>query len=137
MRDFSLMLAVLLDADIPEDRAMLLAVDGTVNFILANRAEAVVRALDRGETLPKAIRLMDPSGELRWRLDNASHAPGGFLRALEGWHESLEAHAFAQEQAAAQIISTAMILLAGLTVGLFAYELIAPIATMMDRMAGW
>jgi len=44
----------------------------------------------------------------------------GFSRALAGWQESLEAHAFQQEQLFSQIVSTAFVLANGLMVGLAA-----------------
>ena len=42
---------------------------------------------------------------------------GGFLQALAGWHESLDAKAFQQEQAAAHGITSALVLWSGLFVG--------------------
>lgn len=67
--------------------------------------------------MPEAVEAMDDTGEFRWRLTNACHAHGGFLRALTGWHEALDAKAFQQEQAAAHGITTAIVLLNGLLVG--------------------
>ena len=41
-------------------------------------------ALQRGLNLPEAVEALDDAGEFRWRLTNACHAHGGFLKALTG-----------------------------------------------------
>src|SRR4051812_48345142 len=86
-RDFSAMLAVLLDAEVPEGEAVTMAADCTGNAVFRQRAQRTGRMLADGVKLPEAIRAMDNSGELRWRLANAMQRHGGFLRALAGWHE--------------------------------------------------
>jgi hypothetical protein len=45
---------------------------------------------------------------------------GGFLSALAGWQEALDARAFAEEQTAAQLATTGLVLLNGLLVALLA-----------------
>src|SRR5881396_2717633 len=52
-----------------------------------------------------------------WRLTNASHSSKGFRAALNGWLEALDARAFQQQQAAAQLVTTAVVLLNGTLVG--------------------
>jgi len=110
-RDFSAMLALLLDAKAPEERAVTLAAASTANRVFIRRAEKVVAQLRAGVKLTEAIQLLDDTGEFRWRLANAAHFSSSFFRALEGWHESLDAKAFQLEQGAAQAITTALVLL--------------------------
>jgi type IV pilus assembly protein PilC len=119
-RDFSAMLALLLDARVPEPRALTLAAQSTANRILKTRAAGVVEDLGRGVRLPDAVSRLDETGEFRWRLSNAARAGRGFLAALAGWHEALEASAYQQEQTAAQLLTTALLLVNGLFVGLLA-----------------
>lgn len=116
-RDFSTMLAVLLDAGVPEPAALTLAADCSANSVFRRRAAQAVEALRLGMKLPDAVQRLDDHGEFRWRLRNALGAPGGFMRALAGWHESLDARAFQQEQAAAHVITTSLVLWSGLFVG--------------------
>ena len=99
-RTFSAMLAVLLDGGVPEPEAVRLAGDSTANEICRRRSRVVLAALAKGVKLDDAVRGFDDSGEFHWRLRNATHARGGFLNALRGWHESLDARAFQQEEAA-------------------------------------
>src|ERR1035437_7799151 len=102
-RTFSAMLAVLLDGGVPEAEAVRLAGDSTANEICRRRARLVIAALKRGIKLDDAVRAFDASGEFHWRLTNATHAHGGFLNALRGWHEALDAKAFQQEETATHI----------------------------------
>ncbi|NQT53572.1 hypothetical protein HQ576_16060, partial [bacterium] len=119
-RDFSAMLAVLLDAEVPEAKAVALAAAATANHVFVRRAEAAAAAMEHGEPLTDALGRLDRSGELKWRLANAAHGRLGFLDALAGWHESLEAKAFQQEQTAAQAVTTALVLSNGAIVALVA-----------------
>jgi type II secretory pathway component PulF len=119
-RDFSAMLAILLDSGMPEADALPLAADCTVNTIFQHRAARATSRLKEGMKLTEAVAVMDDSGEFLWRLTNACHAHGGFFRAIAGWNASLDAKAFQQEQAAAQVITTALVALNGVIIGLFA-----------------
>ena len=98
----------------------MLAAEGANNRIFLQRAEKVEKALQQGLPLLEALRHVDDSGELQWRLKNAVHGQRGFSASLRGWHEALEALAFQQEQAAGQCLTTALLLLNGLFVGLIA-----------------
>jgi type IV pilus assembly protein PilC len=124
-RDFSGMLAVLLDAGVPESEAVALAGEATDNHALSARTARVRALLNQGARLPEAICAIDDSAEFRWRLSNALSRPGGFLTTLTGWHEALDAKAFQLEQAAAQVTTTLFVLfngaiVAGIVVGVFA-----------------
>jgi len=116
-RDFSTMLAILLDSGVPEPEAVALAADCTANKVFCQRAVRAVDGLKQGLKLTQAVQAMDDSGEFGWRLTNAFHGSGGFLRALAGWHESLDAKAFQEEQAAAHGLTSALVLWSGLFVG--------------------
>jgi type II secretory pathway component PulF len=111
------MLGILLDANVPEERAVALAAGGTANTVFQQRAGRVTAALRAGVKLPEAMRGLDDTGEFRWRLTNASHSGRGFRAALNGWLEALDARAFQQQQAAAHLITTTLVLASGVLVG--------------------
>lgn len=120
LRAFSAMLAVLLDGGVPEAVAVRLAGDATANEICRRRALRVITALQQGARLEEAVRTFDDSGEFHWRLSNATHAHGGFLKALDGWHAALDAKAFQQEETAAHVLASGLVILNGVVAGLIA-----------------
>jgi type II secretory pathway component PulF len=120
LRAFSAMLAVLLDGGVPEAEAVRLAGESTANEICRRRARRVMTALERGEKLDDAVRTFDDTGEFHWRLANAVHSRRGFLEALRGWHAALDAKAFQQEETATHILTSGLVILNGIVVGLIA-----------------
>jgi type II secretory pathway component PulF len=116
-RNFGAMLAILLDHGVPEAAAVRLAADCAANEIFRRRAARVGERLAQGQSLTEAVHALDDAGEFRWRLTNAVHAHGGFVRALRGWLEALDARAFQQEQAAAHVLSTTLVVVNGVVVG--------------------
>jgi|ERR1043166_2122127 type II secretory pathway component PulF len=136
-RDFSAMLAVLLDAEVPESEAVAMAADCTGNAIFRKRAANVGGLLAVGTKLPEAIRAMDDSGELRWRLANALQRRGGFLRALTGWHEALDARAFQLEQTAAQVVTTSLVLLNGFIVACIVLAIFLALIQILNGATLW
>lgn len=133
-RDLSAMLAILLDAHVPEPEAVTLAAAATANAVLRRRAARVCERLQAGVKLPEAIRAMDNSPELQWRLTNALERGRGFVAALDGWEESLDARAFQLEQAAAQIASTCLVLFNGAIVASVVIGMFLPLISLMNRM---
>jgi hypothetical protein len=119
-RDFSAMLALLLDAGVPEEKALSLAAFSTANGVFIRRAEKAAEQLRQGVKLTDAVQLLDDTGEFRWRLLNGAHGTRGFFFALDGWRASLDARAFQLEQAAAQTLSTSLVLLNAATIALVA-----------------
>jgi general secretion pathway protein F len=119
-RDFSAMLAILLDAGMPEPEALMLAADCTANTIFQRRTARAVAGLKQGMKLTEAVASIDDTGEFRWRLANAWQAQGGFFKAITGWNRALDAKAFQQEQATAQVVSTGMVVLNGILVAVMA-----------------
>jgi type II secretory pathway component PulF len=131
-RTFSAMLAVLLDGGVPEAEAVRLAGDCTANEICRHRAAQVLAALERGVKLDEAVRLFDDSGEFHWRLTNAGHANGGFLNALRGWHEALDAKAFQQQETAAHVLTSGLVILNGVLVGLIATAMFGVLIAILN-----
>ncbi|HWY76251.1 MAG TPA: type II secretion system F family protein [Verrucomicrobiae bacterium] len=131
-RDFSAMLAILLDSGMPEAEALPLAADCTVNEIFQHRAARATSRLREGMKLTEAVAVIDDSGEFRWRLTNACHAHGGFFRAIAGWNRSLDAKAFQQEQAAAQLITTALVAINGVIIGIFAVSVFRVLISIVN-----
>jgi type II secretory pathway component PulF len=136
-RDFSTVLAVALDAGLSEARAVMLAGEGTGNESFRARAVAAVQDLQRGITLPEALARMDDAGEFRWRLANAVFGGGGFSAALSGWQEALDAKAFQQEQIAAQLASTSLVLLNGVLVALLAVGVFQMLVNLVWSAVLW
>jgi type II secretory pathway component PulF len=136
-RDFSAMLAVLLDAGVPETESVQMAAEATDNQTLLSRAQKVRGLLSTGVKLPEALRVIDRSGEFRWRLSNALRQSGGFLHALNGWHEALDAKAFQQEQTAAQVTTTLLVIFNGLIVGAVFISIFLVLIGILDNSAPW
>ncbi len=134
-RDFSAMLAVLLEAGVPEPEAIRLAGESTANVVFRHRAGEAAAHLQRGVKLPEVLGVIDNSGELKWRLANALERSGGFVRALRGWHESLDAKAFQQEQAAAQVVTSILVLLNGFVVACVVIGVFLPLVQLMQQAA--
>ena len=133
-RTFSAMLAVLLDGGVPEPVAVWLAGDCTANEICRRRARRVIAALEKGVKLDEAVRAFDDTGEFHWRLTNATHAHGGFLNALRGWHEALDAKAFQQEEAATHALTSGLVILNGLVVALIATAMFGMLIMILKGM---
>ena len=136
-RDFSIMLATLLDADMPEPEAISLAADCTANRCFQKRAATAVNDLRQGRPLTEAVQVMDDHGEFRWRLTNAAHSRSGFLTALAGWHDALNAKAFQQQQAAAHAISTALLLFNGAFVAAIVITVFAFLISIINAGCLW
>ena len=135
LRTFSAMLAVLLDGGVPEAEAIRLAGDCTANDICRGRVREVTAALERGVKLDDAVGAFDDNGEFHWRLTNAIHARGGFLDALRGWHEALDARAFQQEETAAHAVTSGLVILNGVVVGLVVTAVFGVIISMINAAA--
>jgi type II secretory pathway component PulF len=136
-RAFSATLAVLLDAGMPEARAVILAAEAADNEPFTRRARAAVAELERGVSLTEALRQLDSAGEFRWRVANAARSGHGFRAALAGWHEALAARAFQQEQTAAQLLTTGLLLFNGLLVGVLAAGLFQMLTNLVDAGTLW
>ena len=71
------------------------------------------------------------------RFRRRAHGHGGFLHSLQGWHDTLDAKAYQQEQAASQVLSTVLIILNGVLVGIVALAIFQPIIAVIQREALW
>jgi type II secretory pathway component PulF len=136
-RDFSAMLAILLDSQVPDLEALSLAGESTANSVMMRRVAVAQQRLKQGIKLPEAIRVMDDSPELQWRLSNALHRGAGFVRALAGWHQSLDAKAFQLEQSSAQIITTLLVLLNGLIVASIVIAIFLALIQLINEAILW
>lgn len=136
-RNFSALLAVLLDGGVPEAGALELAGHGAANEIFQRRSRRAALALAQGTPLPEALAVLDDRGEFRWRLANAVHAHGGFVKALTGWHEALDARAFQQEQAAAHLVTSALVLFNGTMVALVCIGIFAALISIINAGVLW
>jgi type II secretory pathway component PulF len=101
----------------PEGEAVRLAADGVDNAVVVRKAERMVADLKSGRGLAEALTRLDDRLELAWRVRNAAAGVAGFRVALAGWLASLDARAFRQEQSAAHVLTTAVVLFNGVLVG--------------------
>jgi type II secretory pathway component PulF len=131
-RDFCAALALLLDAEIPEPKAVVLAAEATANYVFISRARRALEDLGAGNNLQTALRRFDGSGEFDWRLANATAQEGGFEPALAGWMEALDAKAFQQEQTFSQLFTTGLVLSNGLVTGLIAAGVFTVLISLMQ-----
>src|SRR5580658_7513516 len=136
-RDFAAMLAMLLDAGVPEETSIQLAAAATANHVFLRQSAQAVRDLQSGLNLPAALRRFDSGAEFDWRVANAAHEPNGFTAALAGWMESLDARAFQEEQAFSQIVSTGLVLANGLLVALVVLGVFNVLIDITDKVALW
>ena len=136
-RDFSAMLAILLDAEVPEEQAVTLAAQSTDNLVFIRRGEQLAQRLREGVALTEAVQVIDDTGEFRWRLTNAAHGRGGFMAALSGWHDALDAKAYQLEQATSQVITTGLVIVNGCVVGLIAIGLFQALTSIAWEAALW
>jgi type II secretory pathway component PulF len=136
-RDFAAMLAMLLDAGVPEETSVQLAAAATANQVFLQHAEKAVRDLQSGLNLPAALRRFDSEAEFGWRLANAAHGPNGFTAALSGWMEALDAKAFQEEQTFSQIVSTGLVLANGLLVALVVLGAFHILVSITNAVALW
>lgn len=136
-RDFSMMLALLLDANVPEEQALTLAAQSTDNKVFIGRGAQVVQRLREGVPLTDAVLALDDAGEFRWRLANAKHGRDGFMTALSGWHDMLDAKAYQLEQVASQTITTSLIVLNGCLVALIAIGVFQVLTSVVWELSLW
>ncbi len=136
-RDFTGVLAVLLDAGLEETRAVQLAARATGNAVFSRRADRVVEKIRQGITLPEALKDLENNSEFQWRWANALRSGQGFFAALRGWHESLEARAFQQEQAAAHVITSGIVIINGALVGLVCASVFLIIISIIEEGTMW
>jgi type II secretory pathway component PulF len=136
-RDFSEMLAILLDAGIPEEQTVMLAAQSTGNRMFIERAGQVVQSLRNGVSLTEAVQTLDETGEFRWRVSNAVHSRSGFMTALRGWHEALDAKAYQLEQAASQTITTFLVVCNGCIVAVIAIGVFQILTSIVWELSLW
>ena len=137
LRNFSAMLAVLLDNGVPEAVAVLMAAQSTTNPQLKRKAAVVVAELEQGVELTQALAHLDRNRELQWRLQNAQHHKQTFSKALAGWHQTLDACAYRQEQAIAHVITTALVIGSSILVAIMSWDLFNAMNLLVQEALLW
>ncbi|MEI7728002.1 MAG: type II secretion system F family protein [Verrucomicrobiota bacterium] len=137
LRDFSAILALLLDAGLPEEKALRVAGDSTANWHFQKRVENAIQKLQAGQKLTEAVAQLDDSVDFSWRLENAKHSPVGFRVALAGWLESLAAKAYQQEQTSAQVITSILLLLNGALIGSIIVAVFMMLTSIIEASTLW
>ncbi|NDF00643.1 MAG: hypothetical protein EB034_20590 [Verrucomicrobia bacterium] len=136
-RDYSLLLALLLDAKVPEELAVDTAARLGGNAFWRTRAELVIADLRAGIWLPEAVRHLDDTGEMEWRTQFSRALLKPLLPALAGWHESLETQAFRLERVACDATNVLFILGCGAGVGLVCVTMFNLLINLMEGVMLW
>lgn len=136
LRDFSLQLALLLEAGLPEAVAVEHAGRGTPSYRFQRDCEGIRAKLVAGIALPEALGELGRA-QFAWRFRNAAHGGRGFVEALRGWHEALEAEATRSEDVAAHLISSAMVIFNGVMVGLMVCAVFIALTNVVNEAALW
>ena len=136
-RDFSAMLAVLLDGGVPEAEAVRIAGESTANRVMMNLAGKVRSRLAAGVNLTEALAALDDAGELKWRITNVLPGRGGFRHSLAGWHATLDARAFQKEQTAAQVLTTGIVLFNGALIGSLVFAVYLALISLIQEATLW
>jgi len=136
-RDFGALLVLLLDAGMPEVEAVALAGQAVNHDVLQRRVRCAGQELAHGHPLPEALRHVDDADDFQWRLQNAAAAQSGFGAALQGWLESLDARAYQQEQVAAQVTTTGLVVANGALVGLIVIAVYQPLIAVIQAATLW
>ena len=137
LRNFSLMLGLLLDEGVPDAEAVEIAARATANSALQKRADKCIGALDRGESLEQAIMRLDRIPELGWRLRLAARSAPGFRAALRGWWEWLHSRAAQQEQAAVQFFFVGIVAFNGLLIAVIASSVFWTLINIIEEELLW
>ncbi len=133
-RDFSYLLAMLLDAGVPEPKALRLAAAGSGNGAYRMRAERAVDLLSTGVPLPDVLRDFVRDREFGWRWNHVLHTEGAFLPAIQGWLDYLDARAFRVEQAFNHILSTLIYASWAALIGLFVCGIVRGLMEITIRL---
>jgi type II secretory pathway component PulF len=136
-RDYSLMLALLLDAGVPEETAVSTAAHLSGGSFWQPRSDLVVADLREGIWLPEAVRHLDDSGEMQWRAQFSRAQLKPLLPALAGLHESLEAQAFRLERMACDSTNLLFILGCGAGVGVVCVVMFNLLISLMEGVMLW
>lgn len=135
-QNFAVSLATLLDANFPEQEALPLAAESTGNYVMINLAKEAVAMMQQGAGLTKVLSArFDKSGELAWRFKNSFTAQSkepNFVQAVAGWGSWLNARAFREEQVAAHSISTLLIIVSAVFIGLVAVGMFLPLIQIIS-----
>jgi len=136
-RDFAATFASLLDAGLPEEKALIFAAEATDNQIFIRYVDKVITELRRGLKLTEAIARIDSTGEFQWRLKNAARGQSGFALALSGWVETLDAKAFQQEQTASHLFTSGIVILNAIIVGLVTIGIFEVLIAIISEGVLW
>lgn len=137
LRNFSLLLGILLDAGVPESEALSLAGQTTPNRAFKRQVKRCQLSLESGNSLETAIKTLDKTPELAWRLRVASQQKAGFRYALEGWWQWLHAKARQQEQSAAECFSISMVLINGLLTAILSIGVFHLLTSIIEQGTLW
>jgi type II secretory pathway component PulF len=134
-RDFAAILALQLDAGVPEEEALTEAAAATGNGSIQRRLPKAIAALRRGATLDLAVAAIDDRPEFLWRLRNGLAAPGSTVTAMRGWVSQLNASAHRNELIAGQSFAAAMLIAQAILVGAFVCGIFLALITLIEVSA--
>ncbi len=118
-RNFAALLAVQLDAGVPEEESLLSAAASSGNAAFNRRATKAVANLRRGASLDIAVAALDSHPAFLWRLRNGLARPGLMTDAVRGWVTDLDARARRNELIAGQALGFILFAIQAAVVGSF------------------
>jgi type II secretory pathway component PulF len=136
-RDFMGLRSVLGAGGWGEREAVDLAGRSVSHGVVRAYAREVVGKLGGGCSLVEALGVMDGSGELVWRMRNATASRAGFGRALGGWLEVLDARAYQSQQWLSQVLTTLLVVSNGLLVGFVVVAVFQPLIAVIEVASLW
>lgn len=108
-RRFGLMLSHLLDAGVPEEPAITMSGEIAGNKWFRQKVARASQALQNGESLVPALKLIDADRDFQFRMEAARRSGLPFREALTDWAEAIRARAQFLESAAVDLAHTSFI----------------------------
>jgi len=136
-RDYVGLLSLLMDGGMSERESLEVAARGIQHTVLRGLVSLVGKELAGGRSLVQAMRRLDASGELAWRMENAAGARRGFGVALAGWLEALDARAYQSQPWVSQVVTTLLVLCNGFLVGFVVLAVFQPLIAMINSGLLW
>lgn len=131
-RDFSAMLALLLDAGVPEEQAVRRAAEATGNPVIAGMGGRMAADLRSGTALPKAILKRGLDRSFSWTLVNCLRSGRDFFAALRSANDAMSLRAERLEQQAAGATVAFVTLLNGAVIALCVIGLFHVFISIME-----
>ncbi len=134
-RDFAAMLALLLDAGVPEETAVLRAAEATDSRLISRMGRRMAGDIRNGSGLPNAVMKRGLDRSFAWTLTNCLRSGRDFFVSLRSANDALSLRAERLEQQAATGAVILFTLMNGTIIGLFAIWLFRCFVLLIEEAA--